>query len=604
MSAGAATGGPRALPVVDPGPLDGPITAGGAAPCRASCPVGTHAAAYVALAAEARWDEAYDVARAPNPFPSICGRICAAPCERACRRGIVDAPIAIRALKRVLSEAHGVEGTASRWRRTLPPIPEASLPSVGIIGAGPAGLSAAHDLRLAGHPVTLYEREDRPGGMLTHGVPSFRLSRPLIEAELGAILDLGMTLRTGCEIGRDVSVDELLSEHAAILVAAGCQQGRRFDLPGVGIPGVMRAIDFLRGVNAPPVGLTTGVEGPVVVIGGGSVAFDAARSAWRLLESTESLGQTMVDVARTFARAGGSDAPGVTLLAPESREALQALPDELEHAEAEGVAVRGHVGVRRILGEDRVEGVEISPVLSMFDAEGRFALELDEARSEVIPARTVVLAIGQEADTSFLQGLEAVERPSGGGVGTDRWGRTGDARVFAAGDVVTGPRDLIEAIAFGQKAASAITQHLRAAGGETTGEPPRRAIAPPEVRSSPPFEAPARYWTGYDAIPRVDLPHAPRSALGPTHEVELGLSARAAQREAERCLRCDEQLQFSPKRCVACALCEDVCPYGCLALEPADGGVALTFDEDVCIRCRLCVDRCPADALAFQVVPR
>jgi len=599
----ADEGSPAASPGSDPGPCDGPALAGGPAPCRAACPVGTDAAAYVALVAEGRLAEAYDVARAPNPLASICGRICAAPCETACRRGVLDQPIAIRALKRVLAEAWGAESELrSRWRRAIPSVPPATRPSVGIVGAGPAGLSAAHDLRLAGHDVVLYEREERVGGMLAYGVPPFRLPHALLDQELGAILDLGVTLRTGCEVGRDASIEELLDEHAAVLVSAGCQQGRLLETPGVELPGVIRAVDFLRRVNAPRAEADA-VEGPVVVIGGGSVAFDAARSAWRLQGVQGGHGQTMLDVARTAIRTSPGAGPrAVTLVAPESRAELEVPPEELEQAEQEGVVVHDHLGVQRVLGDGRVEGVEVSPVLSLLDEQGRFAPRLDASRAQVLPARTVVLAIGQQADVSFLSTVSGLERGGAGGVDADRWGRTAHPRLFAAGDVASGPRDLIDAVASGQRAASAIVQAL--AGGDRAAEPPVRAVAPAPAPAAPPLGRAARYWSGYDAIPRARLPLRPAPERSAADEVEGPLGAGAARAEGERCLRCDEHLQLASHRCVACGLCADVCPTGCLALRPAGRRVALVFDGSPCIRCRLCVDRCPADALGFALAPQ
>lgn len=565
-----------------------PLLTGGPAPCRAACPVGTDAAAYVALVAEGRTAEAYDVARRHNPFASVCGRVCSAPCERACRRGIVDAPIAIRALKRVVASAHGAETVASRWRRVAGTPPPATRAPVCVIGGGPAGLAAAHDLRLAGHAVTVLEASHVTGGMLVHGIPAFRLPRDLMGAELDAIAALGVTVRTGVRVGTDVTLDALLADFALVIVAAGCHGGRGLDVPGAGLPGVVRAVDFLRARNAQ---VTRGdgavaADEPVVVVGGGSVAFDAARSAWRAAGPYDD--QTAVDAARSAARGGVTR---VTMVAPERRAALRVPAEELHEASVEGVTLRDAHGVVRILGTTHVEGVEIAPVVSLFDEAGRFAPRLDTARTESIAARTVVLAIGQRAEVPWLHAAGLATTPWGG-VPVHDDGRTTHPRLLVAGDLARGPGDLIDAIASGQRAAATACRLLGSA-----------PFAPPPVPTSPPMPRPARFWTGYDAIARAPLPVLPTPVRDAVHEVEGTLAAGAAAVEGARCLRCDEQLQFSGVRCIACTLCVDVCPTGALAFGDAGDALSFAFDEDRCIRCQLCVHRCPVDALAFATLP-
>jgi NADPH-dependent glutamate synthase beta subunit-like oxidoreductase/NAD-dependent dihydropyrimidine dehydrogenase PreA subunit len=593
----------------------GAPVSGTPAPCRGACPVGTDAAAYVALLAEGRVADAYDVARQHNPFPSVCGRVCSAPCERACRRGVIDSAVSIRALKRVLCDVHGAEqGAESRWQRAAGTVPPVTRASVGIIGAGPAGLAAAHDLRLAGHAVHVYEAMDAPGGMMRFGIPAFRLPRAVLDAEIDAVLALGVELTLGCAIGRDVTFPELLERHAAVLVTVGCQQGRTMQVPGVALPGVTRAVDFLRLENARVEGAPDSESaldaGDVVVIGGGSVAFDAARSAWRTQATSAYDGQTALDAARSASRSTHRGTSGggrvVTLVAPEQRAALPVPAEELHEATLEGVTLRDGMGVVRILGEERVTGVEVAPVQSLFDANGRFNPQLDLARTTTVPARTVVLAIGQQSATDFLDEVPSVSRTPWGGIVVDGTLRSTDPRVWAAGDVASGPRDLIDAIAAGQRAARGIVESL---GGAVQG---RRAVRAPAVHTAPPLSATTRFWSRYDDLARTPLPvlqPAQRDALA---EVEHGLDLAAGRAEGARCLRCDEQLQFAPVRCIACALCVDVCPQTSLALVPAEAGadgaigghaLALLFDDDTCIRCGLCVHRCPTDALHFTLAP-
>lgn len=576
----------------------GDVVRGTPAPCRVACPVGTDASAYVALTAEGRLAEAYDVARQHNPFASVCGRVCAAPCERSCRRGVIDVAVSIRALKRVLCDVHGAEqGEASRWMRAIGTLGPASRGSVGIIGAGPAGLAAAHDLRRAGHPVTIYEAMPAAGGMMRYGIPVFRLPRTVLDAEIDAIRAMGVEVQFDCVVGRDVTFAQLLDRHTAVLVTVGCQKGRTMDTPGVGLPGVIRAVDFLRDGNLQRQGARNAAgdrnAGPLVVIGGGSVAFDAARSAWRSRDTTPYDGQTILDVARSARRDGEVS---VTIVAPEARATLPVPAEELHEAAEEGVTLRDGFGVVRIHGEQRVTGVEIAPVVSLFDANGRFAPSLDLGRTTMLDAATVVLAIGQQSETDFLSDTPTVTRTPWGGVQVDAAMRSTDPRVWAAGDVATGPRDLIDAIAAGQRAAASI---MRADRTATATNP-----TPPDVSAAPPLAAETRFWSGYVNLARAPLPVIPPAHRDAQAEVEVTFTQATARLEGARCLRCDEHMQFSATRCIACALCVDVCPQASLALLPArQGRLALVFDDDTCIRCGLCVARCPTDALHFTLAP-
>lgn len=589
------------------------VVVGSPAPCRAACPVGTDASAYVALMDDGRFADAYDVARRTNPFVSVCGRVCSAPCERACRRGVVDTAISIRALKRVLCDAHGAStGADSRWMRAVGTLPATSVGSVGIVGAGPAGLAAAHDLRRHGFAVTVYEGLSAAGGMMRFGIPAFRLPRDLLEAEIAAIASLGVDIRLNCAIGASCSFASLLDAHDAVLVTVGCQSGRRMRIPGAELPGVVRAVDYLRAVpSTDDVAHTTGDrvgEPSVVVIGGGSVAFDAARSAWRARTTTAYDGQTVLDAARSAVRnavrnaahqsSTGSAAP-VTLIAPEARTQLSVPIEELHEALAEGVTLRDGYGVLRIVGDAHVTGVEIAPVVSLYDSEGHFQPTLDTARATTIAATTVVFAIGQQSDTDFLGDAPDIQRTPWGGIAVDADMRSSHARVWAAGDVATGPRDLIDAIAAGQRAAASIVRALVTSRHEHVAV----AIGAP-VATAPLLQRSTRFWSGYTDQTRAPLPVIATELRGVATEVERAYSSDTARVEASRCLRCDEHMQFSVARCIGCALCVDVCPQASLALLPAGrGALALVFNDDTCIRCGLCVHRCPTDALWFEVAP-
>jgi formate dehydrogenase beta subunit len=584
-------------------------------PCRAACPVHTDAGAYVTAIADGRFEEAYLIARRPNPFPSVCGRVCAAPCERACRRGSLDAPIAIRALKRFVSERFGVESfaTSSRWHAVHGDVPAPTLPSVGVIGGGPAGLAAACDLRLAGHPVTVYEAADRLGGMMVLGIPEYRLPRALIAREVDAILELGVDVETNARVGDTHTIAALLDEHAALFLAVGTGRARDLDLPGKHLDGVLRAVEFLLNVNE---GFRVDLGARVVVVGGGNVAFDAARTALRAAstggeppapvplgadagEDARRAMTTTFDVARAARRAGVLD---VTIVALESPDEIPADPEEIEEAQREGINIVYRRGPHRFVGDTRVTGLETIAVTSVFDAAGRFAPTFASGTESVLPADTVILAVGQAADLSLLDDANALDRTPAGGVRIDADTlRTSHPRIWAGGDVAHGPRNLIDAIADGRRAAASIHADLSGDASPPVSAHSNRHEVRVELRTG--FR---RIDSDYDAIARQPIPATPSDRRVGFGEVEIGYDARAAQTEALRCLRCFDNVMLSPELCILCGLCVDVCPPNCITIARADAvGLGdeqqsvLLLDEDLCIRCGLCVNRCPPGALSM-----
>lgn len=579
-------------------------------PCRAACPVHTDAGGYVTAIAEGRYRDAYLIARRPNPFASICGRVCAAPCETACRRSKVDAPIAIRALKRFVSERFGVESFAANalWHEAHGPVPPPTLPSVGIVGGGPAGLSAAHDLRLAGHAVTVYDAQDRLGGMMVLGIPEYRLPRALIAREVEAILELGVESLTGCRVGTDVALAELVERHAAVLLTVGTGSGRDLDIPGHDLDGVLRAIEVLLNVNQ---GFRVELGERVIVVGGGNVAFDAARTSLRAssrgeaapapvelgveaAEDARRSATTTLDTARAAVRAGVRE---VTVMALESPEEIPAAPEEIADAEAEGIRIVYRRGPHRMMGDGRVSGLETIGVASVFDEQGRFAPTFVPGTEEVLAADTVILAVGQATDWSFLdEGVDLARTPRGQLVVDRSTLRTSHERVWAAGDMAFGPRNLIDAIADGQRAAAGIHAWLT---GSTAASQPVRI----ELRQRVGFR---RLATGYDGIERRAVPAVASERRVGFAEVEVGYGEADAVLEGLRCLRCFDNVMLTPELCILCGLCVDVCPYDCISIVRADhAGVgvasqsALLLDEEACIRCGLCVNRCPPGALSM-----
>jgi len=375
--------------------------------CQQGCPVRTDAGRYVQLIAEGRDRDAYLVARAPNPFASVCGRVCAAPCEDACRRGCVDGPVAIRALKRYVTERHGVESMRPETQDQLaeagvaegnlftghlplsPPVsPAGGLQKVAVIGAGPAGLAAAHDLARLGHLVTVFEASPEPGGMMRFGIPEYRLPRSLIRQEVQKILELGVTLRTGSPLTPSFGLAELRRDgFAAVFLSVGVAKGRELSVPGVELDGVAKAVDYLLNVNR---GFRMELGRRVVVIGGGFVAFDAARTALRLgreeeegLLAGEAEGrlQEAVDSARAALRGGAAEVTIVSLESFDEMPVLQTTQGHEEFTEArrEGIAFLSRRGPKQFLGEGgRLQQVELRAVRSVFDASGRFNPSYDD----------------------------------------------------------------------------------------------------------------------------------------------------------------------------------------------------------------------------------
>jgi len=609
--------------------------------CQVACPVHTDARGYVRAIAEGRFDDAYLIARGPNPFASICGRICGAPCEAACRRGKVprvdddgrfvatDRPIAIRALKRFVCDQFGPEARPAdvvldAVRDFLPPVaanademaallrstldgrlPLASGERIAIVGAGPAGLSAAHDLALLGCSPVVFETEPVAAGMLAVGVPAYRLPREVIEREVDVIRALGVQIHCGVTVGRDVSFEQLRRDFAAVVIAVGAKSSRALGLPGEQGPGVYGGVDLLR---AAALGEALDIGRNVVVIGGGNVAYDVARTVVR---------QIAYDAARTAARL-----PGTASVKLASLEGLEDMPaDTLEILEGDEEGIErlnswGPVEIERDEG-GAVTAVVFRRCLRVYDETRRFAPVFDDNERLRVECDTVLLSVGQAPVLTFLDdGGQDVEqfRPGWPKVDQKTLATTAPG-VFVAGDLAHGTRLLIDAVASGKAVARSVYEFL-------TG---RRLEA----------DALTAYLTldgyrreqGYESIRRVPVPVAePHERLQhPDTPVEVGYDRARAMREASRCLDCGVTPVFDGSRCVLCGGCVDVCPTLCLKLVPLSDmaetpdlrraidellgdGVdpaehsAILKDEDRCIRCAACVMRCPVDAIAMERV--
>ncbi len=600
--------------------------------CQDACPVHTNACGYVTAIAEGRYEDAYRIARATNPFASICGRVCGAPCEINCRRGDVDAPVSIRSLKRFVTTQFGPEtGTfdASHQgcdQRMLPPN-RGNYERVAVIGAGVSGLTVAHDLIQIGYKVTVFEANAEPGGMLTVGVPVFRLPRDLVRQEIQSILSLGVELKCNMRLGRDFSIDSLRREgFKAIFLGIGLPKGRKLALPGSDNAMVYDGMDFLRAFNE---GTPLPLGRRIVVIGGGNVAYDVARSAVRpgtattrseAIADMERGEQVAYDVARSALRMSADKEVHVVCL--EKREEMPADEVEIIEGEEEGIRLHSSRGPKTVLADDGViRALRTVRCTAAFDATGRFNPSFDEADIEDIPADTVIFAIGQSSDLSFLKPEDGVESERGLIKVNRETYQTTAPDVFACGDIAHGPRLFIDAIASAQVAARSMHDFLRGT---------RTDIA---VRSQ---WAPAVYTMaeGWERTPRTTPPlvdAAQRSAS--LVIIEQNFAADEAHRQASRCLRCNINTVFDTSTCIACNGCVDVCPQNIVRLVglsqlcqdeqwhdmvagtlgisrdglrsmdrrelDALGGVMLK-DETTCIRCGLCASRCPTHAVTMK----
>lgn len=615
--------------------------------CREGCPVKTDSGAYVQAIAEGRYEDAYIIARTPNPFASICGRVCAAPCEAKCRRGALDAPVSIRALKRFVCERHGVESDDFTLDKVYPGgrLPERERigdgRKVAIVGGGPASLSCAHDLALMGFAPTVFEAQSLAGGMLVLGVPEYRLPRQIIQAEIQAIEALGVDIKLNRRLGKDFSLSDLKEQgYEAVFIGIGAHKSRELAIDGVQNDGVLRAIDFLLNVN---LGYRTELGRKVVVVGGGNVAFDVARSVVRQAEKLAGMSETelrsalhqaaaameqltaavpeapdeirlALDVAREAIRKG---VPEVHMFCLESLDEIPAAHEEIDEAEEEGIRLHPRFGPKRILSADgKVTGIELVKCSRVFDSNRRFNPQFIEGSEVTVACDTVVLAIGQSADLSWMRPEDDLKVTARGTIQVDpKTMATSRPDIFAGGDVAFGPRIIITAVAEGKKAAASIATYLT---GSAPSEPRQAKITV--------FDT-GRYKMkrDYEKIPRRSPPTLPLDRRIGIAEVEKTFPEAAAQTQADRCLVCHVSPIFDGDTCILCGGCADVCPESCLRLvDVADlrgddkltaaflaryGRVpehnevgAIIKDETRCIRCGLCAVRCPTHSITMERV--
>ena len=584
-------------------------------PCRTACPIHTECGRYVQAIGIGKDEEAYLLARAPNPFAYVLGRICAHPCEDNCRRGKIDEPIAICALKRYATDRHNLGTGHDPARKRLPP-PVKRNKKIAVVGAGVCGLTCAHDLALLGYEVEVFESAPVPGGMLYLGIPQFRLPREIIKMEVDSILAMGVKLHTRVTLGRDTSLAQLRNRFDAVLLATGLNKGRELNIPGAHLAGVYNGIDFLINVN---LGFEIELGKRVVVVGGGNVAIDVARAAVRLVheqvdfaeQDDDAKGlQPAFDAARLAMRAGAEEVDMVSL---ESRQQMPAWKIEVDEAEHEGIVLENGWGPKEIVGANgMVTGLKVRRCLTVFDENGRFNPAFSD-EEKIIPCDSVILAIGQQADLSFLTGEEGIQVTPRGILKIDENLATTAPGVFAGGDVAFGPRVLVEAVANGHKAARSIHVYL-------SGKSSKTILS--QFRIHKDWEMPR----GFLSTVRQKMPSLATNRRIGIAEVELGFDEEQGRAEGRRCLKCQVNTIFDGDKCILCAGCVDVCPENCLRLvdlvqvsgdERYDALIrgryglgaaelqagqagAIIKDEEKCIRCGLCAARCPTGAITME----
>ena len=497
----------------------------GTAPCKAACPAHIPVQGYLKLAGEGRYTEALELIKKENPFPAVCGRICNKPCEAACSRASIDDAVAIDDVKKFIAEKD-LDAKTRFVPKLLNQIGRKYEEKIAVIGAGPAGLSCAYYLAVKGYPVTVYEKEKELGGMLTLGIPSFRLEKDVIKAEIKVLKDLGVKFKTGVEVGKDITLDKLRNDgFKAIYLAVGASKGAKVGCPGDDMEGVFTGIDFLREVN---LGNKPAIGKAVAVIGGGNVAIDVARAAVRLGAKT-------------------------TIVYRRDRDAMPAADDEIEEAIEEGVKFKFLAAPAEITGEGKAAELKVE-IMELKDGK-----PVGTGEFETMKVSAVISAIGQKID---LEGIEGINTGAKGTVLVDEYGRTNVEDVFAGGDLVTGPKFAIDAIAAGKEASISIHRYVHPGQTQDLGRD-HRDYKPLDVATL------GINAVGFDNAPRQKAAGAPaKEAKKSFKDLRGTLTEEQIKKEAARCLGC-----------------------GCVVV-----------DEDMCIGCGICTTKCKFDAIHLEKV--
>lgn len=506
----------------------------GTAPCKTACPAHIGIQGYLQLAKEGRYEDALALIKKDNPLPAVCGHVCNRRCEDACTRGTIDEAVAIDEVKRFIAERDLNAETRFIPKKTIPSLKGGFKEKIAIIGAGPAGLSCAYFLALTGYKPTIFEKNAEPGGMLRYGIPSYKLEKDLLAAEIDVIRQLGVEIRCGVEVGKDVTIEDLREQgYKGFYAAIGCQRGRKPGISGENAEGAYTAVDFLRKAGESE---SFSLEGDVVVVGGGNVAIDAARVSSRCTDAK------------------------ISMFCLETREKMPASNEEIEEALEEGIELNCGWGPKEILEEDgHVRGIVFKKCTRVFDAQGRFSPEYDENDTVTVPCRHVIFSVGQAIDWGhMLDNLHVELRPNGGALANKLTYQTSEPDIFVGGDVYTGPKFAIDAIAVGREGAVSLHRYVHENCTLTIGRNRRDFIELDKENIK---------VETYDSSSRQIPPKADVKEQAKTfRDLSQSLSEEQVKKETSRCLSCGASV-VDPNKCIGCGICTTKCMFDAIHLH-------------------------------------
>lgn len=520
----------------------------GTAPCKTACPAHIAVQGYLKLAKEGRYDDALALIKKDNPLPAVCGHVCNRRCEDACTRGTVDEAVAIDEVKRFLAERDLNAETRYIPKKTIPSLKGGFDEKIAIIGAGPAGLSCAYYLALTGYKPTIFEKNEEPGGMLRYGIPSYKLEKDLLAAEIDVIQELGVEIRCGVEIGKDITIEELREQgYKGFYVAIGCQRGRKPGITGENAKGTYAAVDFLREAGAKE---SFALEGDVVVVGGGNVAIDAARISSRCVDAK------------------------ISMFCLEQRENMPASKEEIAEALEEGIELNCGLGPKEVLEEDgKVAGVVFKKCIRVLDEQGRFSPEYDEEQTVTIPCKHVIFSVGQAIEWgNMLDNLDLKRRSNGGALADKLTYQTSEPDIFVGGDVYTGPRFAIDAIAAGREGAISLHRYVHENCTLTIGRNRRDFVELDKNNIS---------VESYDTSKRQIPAKADEKAQAATfRDLSHSLTEEQVKAETSRCLSCGASV-VDPNKCIGCGVCTTKCVFDAIHLHrEIPGASVMRASED------------------------